>query len=117
MSLLCHVTFAMSVLCNCFAYALFLLCVNYLLQTTGNDTDRTSFEDKMRTFFSSVYEKACQREIPFVTPDAVLRTFKNNYRLALLVGQRFHDTGLKSVPVHRFSLGRAPSRKRRVLMI
>ena len=56
----------MSVLCNCFAYALFLLCVNYLLQTTGM-IPTVHFEDKMRTFFSSVYEVACQREIPFVT--------------------------------------------------
>ena len=63
MSLLCHVTFAMSVLCNCFAYALFLLCVNYLLQTTGDDTDRT-FEDKMRTFFSSVYESRAKGKFP-----------------------------------------------------
>ena len=106
MSLLCQWPFAMSVLCNCFAYALFLLCVNYLLQTTGTIPTVHIWGQNEDIFLKCIRSRAKGKFL--CNPDAVLRTFKiTTASPCSLVNASRHRIKIRSV--HRFSLGACSS--------
>ena len=97
-------------LCPCYVIALRMLCFCFALIIYCKLQARYrpyTFEDKMRTFFSSVYGRVPKGN-SLCNPDAVLRTFKiTTASPCSLVNASRHR--LKSVPVHRFSLGACSS--------